>query len=68
MTNDERNKRKNVVPGVIRYVRHDLTTKRAEAHSPLFTNRVALAVAGPAVVERATDIDRSLLPLASPQE
>jgi hypothetical protein len=68
MTNDERNKGKTVVPGVIRYIRRDLTTKRREAHSPLFTNRVALAVVGPAAVERARDIDRSLLPSASPQE
>jgi len=48
-----------------RYIRHDLTWR---SHSPFLANRVVLAVAGPAVIERARDIDRSLLPSASPQE
>jgi hypothetical protein len=64
-------KREICVPGVIRYISlhqarfNDLTWG---SHSLFLANRVVLAVAGPAVVERARDIDRSLLPSASPQE
>jgi hypothetical protein len=51
-----------------RYIRHDLTILTWRSHSPFLANRVVLAVAGPAGIERAKDIDRSLLPSASPQE
>lgn len=46
----------------------DLTIQRGEAIRHFLTNRVVLAVAGPAVIERVRDIDRSLLVSASPQE
>jgi len=51
-----------------RYIRRDLTILTWGSHSPFLANRVVLAVAGPAVIERARDIDHSLLPSASPQE
>ena len=46
----------------------DVTIQRFNKAKSLLTNRVVLAVAGPAVIERARDIGRSLLPSASRQE
>jgi hypothetical protein len=56
--NEERNLRSRR-DSLHRYIRRDLTWR---SHSPFVTNRVVLAVAGPAVIERAKNIDRSPLP------
>jgi len=68
MTNDQRMKSEACVPGVSLLHQARFNDLRGRSHSPFLANRVVLAVAGPAVIERARDIERSLLPSASPQE
>ena len=66
-TNEERN-----FPVGIQLRRYnvacDLTGQRFNVAKPFLTNRVALAAAGPVAIEKARDIDRSLLLSASRQE
>ena len=66
-TNEERDFRSGV--WLRRYtVGCALTGQRFNAAKPLLINRVGPAVAGPAVIETVTDIDRSLLLSASLRE